>query len=515
VARGYTIDATYDVSDLAASTAAAEMKYPHDAAEVLRAIQEYHVTDVETVFLKPDPRLAVSEIRKRQNSVDVFVNLYDLSDATGQRIVDFMEKSGIAFTGAGSLFYDPTREELKRRCRFSKLHTPMYALLVDLERVPTLAEELGGYPLFVKPEHGFDSVGIDDLSIVRTEAELRLRVEAVIRDWGCALVERFVEGREFTVLVAGSKNKMEVFPPVEYVFPAERKEIQAARTAYPFITFQDKWGDNFKAHWVPLAQNDSVLKDEIMRIARELYTAFEGEGLARLDVRQDHTTGLLHVLDINPNCSLFYRDGCSADSIVTQAGWGKSRFAAFLLEHALLRKASFDRLNAVEVRYSPSKHFSVHATRALGEGDIIYSDEMNAIRLVTGAYVKAHWSKADMRSFHMYAWPVGPDTYAIWDLDWAKWKPINHSCDPNCWMQNLDVTARRAIKQGEELTLDYATFLPNHPPFECWCGAQGCRRQLQPNEYKQSWFKETYGVHVSPYIRHLMETGQVAKDSIL
>jgi hypothetical protein len=38
---------------------------------------------------------------------------YDLSDPTGQQIVDYMEENGIAFTGAGSRFYDPPRRDLK------------------------------------------------------------------------------------------------------------------------------------------------------------------------------------------------------------------------------------------------------------------------------------------------------------------------------------------------------------------------------------------------------------------
>jgi hypothetical protein len=106
-----------------------------------------------------------------------------------------------------------------------------------------------------------------------------------------------------------------------------------------------------------------------------------------------------------------------------------------------------------------------------------------------------------MASFDAYAWPVGCQTYAIWDSDSAKWRPINHSCNPSAWMDGLSVVARRAVAKGEELTLDYATFEPTHPAFECWCGAAQCRQMIRPNEYREEWFQQRYGRFVSPHIR--------------
>jgi D-alanine-D-alanine ligase len=58
----------------------------------------------------------------------------------------------------------------------------------------------------------------------------------------------------------------------------------------------------------------------------------------------------------------------------------------------------------------------------------------------------------------------------------TEWAPQNHSCDPNCAYDGLDVVALRKIKKGEELTLDYAQFLDkNMEPFHCNCGSKNCR----------------------------------------
>lgn len=134
--------------------------YRHDAEQVLKELDESIV--VQTVALTPNVRQSVALIRRLQNQFDVFVNLYDNADEAGTKIVDYMESNGIAFTGVGAHFYDPTRMELKRICRYSQIPTPNFVLVVDAEvgnneffdRLPA---KLGGFPLFVKPEHGFDS----------------------------------------------------------------------------------------------------------------------------------------------------------------------------------------------------------------------------------------------------------------------------------------------------------------------------------------------------------------------
>jgi D-alanine-D-alanine ligase-like ATP-grasp enzyme len=141
--------------------------------------------------------------------------------------------------------------------------------------------------LFVKPEHGYDSVGIDEKSLVYNISDLQTRVDMMVEQFGGALIEQYVDGREFSVLVAGSKEKMEVFPPVEYVFPKDRQRTApvtqastASATAGPsFITFQDKWGANFENRWRMLdpskeAANCAALRD----IAFKLYEAFDGQG---------------------------------------------------------------------------------------------------------------------------------------------------------------------------------------------------------------------------------------------
>lgn len=58
---------------------------------------------------------------------------------------------------------------------------------------------------------------------------------------------------------------------------------------------------------------------------------------------------------------------------------------------------------------------------------------------------------------------------------------INHSCEPNCWIdvdvrtKTIWIRASRRIRRGEELTYDYAT-VGDHT-IECRC-RPGCRTML-------------------------------------
>ena len=81
----------------------------------------------------------------------------------------------------------------------------------------------------------------------------------------------------------------------------------------------------------------------------------------------------------------------------------------------------------------------------------------------------------------------GPITYLFtlddyWTLDGAFGgsgaEIINHSCDPNLRSMNLKghilYMSKRAIRRGEELTVDYR-FDKDIEPAPCRCGAKTCR----------------------------------------
>lgn len=144
--------------------------------------------------------------------------------------------------------------------------------------------------------------------------------------------------------------------------------------------------------------------------------------------------------------------------------------------------------------------------------------------LISRAKVEAEWGPEALSDFARYAYPISDDVWCMWSDDPADWRPINHSCDPNCWFggrcggrlpinvrhtldayaehHSMDVHARHPITRGEPITLEYATFATDFEPFDCTCGADGCRGRVTPSDVVDTALR--YGSRVTAYVdRHV------------
>ncbi|HEX8844620.1 MAG TPA: SET domain-containing protein-lysine N-methyltransferase [Pyrinomonadaceae bacterium] len=66
------------------------------------------------------------------------------------------------------------------------------------------------------------------------------------------------------------------------------------------------------------------------------------------------------------------------------------------------------------------------------------------------------------------------------------WKYLNHSCEPNGYVNCADLTFRalREIGRGEELTFNYLTTeYEMASPFECHCGSVQCFGLIRGQKY--------------------------------
>ncbi len=103
-----------------------------------------------------------------------------------------------------------------------------------------------------------------------------------------------------------------------------------------------------------------------------------------------------------------------------------------------------------------------------------------------------------------YAIQAGPSEFvyegALKDL-------VNHSCEPNCGVRRnchgaLDLIARRAIREDEEITVDYAmhSYTVEHFPPRCLCGASSCRGEITGWRGLPQARKRAYGDQVAPFL---------------
>jgi uncharacterized protein len=84
---------------------------------------------------------------------------------------------------------------------------------------------------------------------------------------------------------------------------------------------------------------------------------------------------------------------------------------------------------------------------------------------------------------------------------------LNHSCDPTAWLiDEVTVVARRALKAGEEITTEFATWFDYEPGSVysagsvCKCGSPLCRKVLSPQDWQRPELQERYAGHFSPFL---------------
>ena len=85
---------------------------------------------------------------------------------------------------------------------------------------------------------------------------------------------------------------------------------------------------------------------------------------------------------------------------------------------------------------------------------------------------------------------------------------LNHSCDPNAYIDYEDLTLRALedIKEGEEVTFCYlATEYQLATPFACNCQKPGCFGLIKGFSYLNPYEKERIAHLLAPHLKEIYE----------
>ena len=405
---------------------------------------------------------------------DIFVNLcegYADWEVPGIDVIYALETLNLPFTGPTSRVYDFPKEVMKYVSFCEGVLTPAYRIVTSFSDIENGCSALR-FPLFIKPAHAGDSLGISRDSLAHNKEELEKKCRELLIEFDQVLVEEYIEGREFTVLVSAgpTPGTCVTYKPVEYIFPE---------------------GDSFKTYALktsalhPTANipcNDPSLERALREASEKIFISGGCIGYGRLDFRVNKS-GEVYFLEMNFTCSVFYEDGYegSADYILKYDPAGKRGFLEQIINEGIARYQR--KQKPFYVKGDSIAGYGIYAARDLAAGEIIYLGEERAQRLVTKRYIDNHWNPHQQLQFRRYAYPLSEEVFALWDEDPTSWAPQNHSCSANTAFNGLNVCTTRAIFQHEELTLDYATFLdPRMEPFDCKCGSAHCRGTISGPE---------------------------------
>ena len=156
-----------------------------------------------------------------------------------------------------------------------------------------------GFPLMVKPCYEGTSKGISALSRVENDEGLKRQVRLVVERYHQpALVEEFITGREFTVVVFGNEEP-EAMPVIQYAIDG------SLELGDKFYTFEHVKSESVK-YYCPAKISDS-LTSSLQALAVAAYKSVHCRDFGRVDFRVD-TKGHPFVLEINPLPNLSKKD---------------------------------------------------------------------------------------------------------------------------------------------------------------------------------------------------------------
>jgi D-alanine-D-alanine ligase len=267
----------------------------NDALGIKKSLGNVH--DIKILPLSDDAYYHI-----RAEKPDVIFNLCD----TGFRddynlephVAAMFDILDIPYTGNNyfTLALCQNKARAKDILTYNEVLTPKFQVFTSAERKlnPTLK-----FPMIVKPIREDGSVGIRERSVVINEEQLKEEVDHITNFYKQeALVEEFIDGREFTVSLIGNRRPI-ALPVAEIDFTGMPEHLPK------IVSYRAKWIKQSLAYkHSPIicpANIDEKMAKMIEETAKKCYKIFGCRGYARIDFRYDDKENKLYILEINPN----------------------------------------------------------------------------------------------------------------------------------------------------------------------------------------------------------------------
>lgn len=182
------------------------------------------------------------------------------------------------------------------------------------------------FPLIVKPNHEGSSKGISEDSIVCDKKNLARQVRRITTTYRQhVLVEEFIPGSEFTVLVIGNE-KPRALPPVQIQILGN-KDLGN-------LLYTSRRLNSTDVQYLCPADIPGALDKKLRETAERAFRSVECRDFGRVDIRVDRR-GRPFVLELNPLPSLSTEDVFPL--VAKAAGWSYNQLIVKIVDIALKR----------------------------------------------------------------------------------------------------------------------------------------------------------------------------------
>ena len=218
-------------------------------------------------------------------------------------VVSYLELLRLPYTGCNPRGMVLSRDKAlsKKLMAYHRIRVPEFTVFkrgLAIKRPRKLK-----FPVIVKSLTQEASIGISQASVVEDETKLRERVQFIHESIGTdAIAERFIDGRELYVGVAGNE-RLQVFPIWE--INLSKLPDGAHRIATDRVKWNVEYQKKHKIETNAATDLSEILSEQIQRVSKRVYRALEMSGYARMDFRLD-AHGNFFVMEANANPQLAF-----------------------------------------------------------------------------------------------------------------------------------------------------------------------------------------------------------------
>lgn len=279
------------------------------------------------------------------------------NDLFDMHVITVLDMLGQPFTGTGPLGTALRQDKVITK-KLLKFHDVPYPNSITFDKNDIEFAGRMRFPLFVKPLSGDASAGIDDSSLVTEYSKLVEKISFIQKQLNVpALVEEYIEGREFYVSILGN-NPPEVLPVMELDFTK-------LPDGYPKIYGADAKADEESVQYnavnaIVATELSPEIRARIANVGREAAYALKVRDYARVDIRLTDD-GRPVVLEVNANP---YLERTSAFALAAlQAGMGYTMLVNRIVEIAMKRYESTPFLKELQKERAGRKRIQRKAAK--------------------------------------------------------------------------------------------------------------------------------------------------------
>lgn len=280
-----------------------------DEIETVEAVKSALLDRHEEVIMIEADEDAFEKLRRAKP--DIVFNMAEgvWGESRESQMPAIMEMLRIPYTGSSPLTLALCLNKARAKEILSHYGIPTPRFLVAYDEKLEIEKYLS-FPMIVKPLLEGSSKGIKNDSVVANSEELKRKVSSVLNDYRQpALIEEYLDGREFTVALLGNGADLKTLPIVEINYSSLPEGVNH------IYSYEAKW--IFDTPENPLdiftcpAEVPERLKKAIDAAAMDAYRALDVRDWCRIDIRLD-SAGVPHIIELNPLPGILMDPKCNS-----------------------------------------------------------------------------------------------------------------------------------------------------------------------------------------------------------